>query len=106
MITPAARPVITDIDRPSQFSMPRRYSMMNVATAMSAALRFVPSPSECSRSRIVAPSLVLTVNMPISDRNMPTDAIVIGAMTALSCISPFMANAVAPSAAVESIEPQ
>ena len=80
--------------------------MRNVATAVSPALRFVPVPSEWSRSFIVAPSFVFTARMPSSERKMPTVAISMGAMTALSCMSPLMAKAVAPSAAVESMEPQ
>ena len=80
--------------------------MTNVATAIRPAARFVPIPSERSRSRMVAFSLVFTANIPMSERKIPTEAIIIGAITALSCISTFMANAVAPSAAVERILPQ
>ena len=79
---------------------------MNVATAISPAETLVPRPSERSKSRMVASSLVRTVKMPIKDRKMPTEAIIIGATTALSCISMFIAKAVAPSAAVERILPQ
>ena len=81
-------------------------NMTNVATAMSTALTLVPRPSEWSNSFIVAPSFVRTIKMPMSERKMPMAAIIIGAMTARSCISPFMAKAVAPRAAVDSIEPQ
>ena len=80
--------------------------MIKVATAMSAALTLVPRPSEWSSSFIVAPSLVRTRKMPMSERKMPIAAITIGAITARSCMSAFMANAVAPSAAVDRIEPQ
>ena len=73
---------------------------------MSIALTLVPSESERSKSFIEAPSLVLTRKMPINDKKMPTAAIIIGATTALSCISAFMANAVAPKAAVDRILPQ
>ena len=66
----------------------------------------VPRPSEWSRSFIVAPSLVRTRNIPMSDKNTPAAAIIIGAITARSCISLFIANAVAPSAAVERMLPQ
>ena len=73
---------------------------------MSTALTFVPSESERSKSFIEAPSLVLTKNMPISDKKIPTAAIIIGAITALSCISGFNAKAVAPKAAVDRMLPQ
>ena len=73
---------------------------------MSPALTLVPRPSEWSNSFIVAPSLVRTKNIPISERKMPMAAIIIGAMTARSCMSPFIAKAVAPKAAVDNIEPQ
>ena len=79
---------------------------MNVATAIRPALTLVPRPSELRSSFIVAPSLVRTRKMPMSERKMPMAAITIGAMTARSCMSPFMAKAVAPSAAVERIDPQ
>ena len=74
--------------------------------AMSTALMLVPTESDVSRFFIVAPSFVLTMKMPISERNMPTAAIIIGAMTALSCMSGLSANAVAPRAAVLRILPQ
>ena len=97
---------MTENDSPSQFSMPSRYNIIKVATAMRTALTLVPSPSEWSSSFIVAPSFVRTMKMPMSDRKMPIAAMTIGAMTARSCMSPFMAKAVAPRAAVESMEPQ
>ncbi len=73
---------------------------------MRHAETLVPRPSERSRSRIVASSFVRTQKIPISDRKIPTDAIIIGATTAFSCMSIFIANAVAPRAAVERILPQ
>ena len=80
--------------------------MTNVAIAISTALTFVPNERERKRSFIVAPSLVLTKKIPINDKKIPTAAIIIGATTALTCIVGFMANAVAPRAAVERILPQ
>ena len=107
MMTPAARPEMTENDSPSQLSMPSRYRMANVAPAIRMALTLVPTDSERSRSFMVAPSLVRTRNMPSSDRNTPTAAISIGAMTARSWISsPATPNAAAPKAAVDSTEPQ
>ena len=73
---------------------------------MSPALTLVPRPRDFNSSFIVAPSLVRTKNIPISERKMPMAAIIIGAMTARSCMSPFIAKAVAPKAAVDNIEPQ
>ena len=106
MITPATSPVTTEQDSPIQLSIWRRYKIIKVAIAISTELRFVPNANECRRLRIVAPSLVRTKNIPIIDRNMPTAAITIGAMTAFNCISGEKANAVAPRAAVERILPQ
>ena len=80
--------------------------MANVATAISTALTLVPTERDVSRFFIVAPSLVFTIKMPIRDRKMPTAAIIIGAMTALSCMSGLRAKAVAPRAAVLRILPQ
>ena len=80
--------------------------MPKVAKAIRTAEVFVPRLSEPSRSFIVAPSLVLTRKIPMRERNTPTAAMIIGAMTARSCMSSFMAKAVAPSAAVERILPQ
>ena len=79
---------------------------MKEAMAISTALTFVPSPKAWSNSFIVAPSFVRTRKIPMSERNIPTAAIIIGAMTARNCMSPFKAKAVAPSAAVERILPQ
>ena len=79
---------------------------MKDAAAISMAETFVPSPRDLSRSFIVAPSLVRTRNIPISERNIPTEAIIMGAMTALSCISILKAKAVAPRAAVLRMLPQ
>ena len=81
--------------------------MAKVAMAMRIALTFVPSESERSRSFIVAPSLVRTRKMPNNERNTPTAAISIGAITALSWISrPATPKAAAPRAAVDNTEPQ
>ena len=106
MITPATKPLITENERPNQLSMFKRYYITKVATAMRAALTLVPRPNEWSNSFIVAPSLVRTKKMPMSERKIPMAAIIIGAITARSCISPFIAKAVAPKAAVDNIEPQ
>ena len=84
MITPAARPEITENDSPTQFSISRKYSMPKVAAAIRTALTFVPSESERNRSFIVAPSFVRTRKIPKSERNTPTAAISIGAMTAFN----------------------
>ena len=105
-MTPAASPLNTENETPIQFSICIKYRIANVATAMRAAATFVPRLSECSSSFMVAPSFVRTRNMPISDRNMPTAAMTIGAITALSCISESRANAVAPMAAVLRMLPQ
>ena len=82
--------------------------MRNEAQAMSTALTLVPTESERSRSFIVAPSFVRTRKMPSSERNTPTAAIIIGAITALSCMpsAALAAKAEAPRAAVDSTEPQ
>ena len=81
--------------------------MPKVAMAMSTAAVLVPRPSERSRSFICAPSFVRTRNMPSRLRKMPMAAMSMGAMTALSCMSPAAdAKAVAPRAAVLRIEPQ
>jgi len=61
MITPAASPLMTENEMPTQLSILSRYSMANVATAMSAAAVLVPMPKECNRSFIDAPSLVRTM---------------------------------------------
>ena len=106
MMTPAARPLITENERPSQFSIPSKYKMTKVATAIRTAATFVPSANEWSKSFIVAPSFVRTRKMPNKERKTPTEAINIGAITALSCMSGTIAKAVAPRAAVERIEPQ
>ena len=62
--------------------------MAKVATAIRAALTLVPKDSDFKRSRMVAPSFVRTRKMPMSERKTPTAAMSIGAMTALSCVSP------------------
>ena len=106
MITPAARPVSTEKDSPSQFSICSAQRIMNDAMAISTADTLVPMPNERNRSFIVAPSLVFTMNIPMSDRKMPTEAIIIGAITAFICMSPLRAKAVAPRAAVLRMLPQ
>ena len=106
MMTPAQRPVMTENETPTQFSIWKRYNIIKVAMAISTALTLVPNDSDFSSSFMPAPSLVRTRKMPMSDRKIPTAAMIIGAMTAFSCMSPFMANAVAPKAAVDRIEPQ
>ena len=82
--------------------------MPKVATAISSELKFTPTPSECSSSRIVAPSFVRTRKMPMIESRMPTAAISIGASTAFICKAsePADAKAAAPSAAVASTDPQ
>ena len=73
---------------------------------MRMAEAFVPTPSEWSRSFIVAPSFVRTMKMPMSERKMPTAAMIIGAITAFTCMAGTAAKAVAPRAAVERMLPQ
>ena len=80
--------------------------MIKVAIAINMADTFVPNPREWSSSFIPAPSFVRTRKIPIRLKNIPTAAMIMGAITARSCISPFMANAVAPRAAVDRILPQ
>ena len=91
------------------------YRIRNVAPTISTELMLVPTASEPSRSLIEAFSLVFTVKMPMMESMMPTAAISMGAITALSCrataaSSPITeaapAAAAAPSAAVARIEPQ
>ena len=74
--------------------------------AINIALTFTPLFKESINSLMVASSLVLTIKMPNIDKNTPMAAIIIGANTAFCCIVGFRTNADAPSAAVESIEPQ
>ncbi len=52
---------------------------------MSIELRFVPKDNAPNKSFIDAFSFVLTQNMPIIERMIPTAAISIGAITALNC---------------------
>ena len=59
----------------------------------------------CIRDSILAPSLVLTIKMPIIESITPTAAIIIGAYTALNCMASLAINAEAPRAAVARIEP-
>jgi hypothetical protein len=82
--------------------------MPKVAPTMRRELRLVPKERDLNRFFRVALSLVLTENIPTIERNIPTAAISMGAITALYCIttSPELDNAAAPSAAVARIEPQ
>ena len=80
--------------------------MINVATAIRHADTFVPKLNECNKSRMVAPSFVFTMYIPANERNIPTAAMSIGAITALIWMSALKAKAVAPRAAVLSMLPQ
>ena len=106
MMTPAANPVTTEKLTPNQLVMPKKYKMRKVAMAISTAATLVPRLKDFSKSFIVASSLVRTKKIPIRLKKIPTAAIIIGATTALSCMSPLATKAVAPNAAVDKILPQ
>ena len=108
MTMPTSSPTTTEQDSHSQLSMPNAHNIKKVAATMSTELRLVPSDRAPSRSFIRAFSLVRTAKMPTRESRMPTAAISMGAMTALTCISVSSAwrKAAAPNAAVARMEPQ
>src|SRR5690606_19158637 len=106
IIIPAKRPVITENERPIQLVKLNRYRITKVLTAINNALIFTPLLREFINSLRLAFSLVLTMKIPIIDKNTPIAAIIIGVKTAFSCIAGLRTKADAPSAAEDKIEPQ
>ena len=82
MITPAASPATTEPKMPSV--MKSRYHRKSRATRISTELPSVPVSRLRNSCFWLAPSLQLTMRMPISESSVPSPATIIGERISLS----------------------
>ncbi len=104
-IIPTIRPTTIDPKIP-KYSGRSIFTEKYEPTIIITELMLTPNPSEDRSCFCVAPSLVLTRKIPITDAIIPIPAITIGRITAFICkLSLIERKADAPNAADASIEP-